>query len=222
MKSKIMLSTVVALLLAIPFASIAQKTKRAPKAVRKTVEKALIVTGQVAGWVNNDDFVYDGLNLQTTNGIFLVKFPTTKGLQLTSAVQIGNTITVNGFEVVLTQGEKAIKPIGISFNGKNVFDSIPLLPAVAHKKENIYSKGKIVELQKDKQGNLKGLILDNKIILRVPKSFSEQFVKEAVVARIVSFSGVKQILRNGEVAAVSYTIIRCKTITINGKQYLTK
>lgn len=222
MKSKIVLITVMALLFAVSLPGSAQKAKQAQKAPAKKVEKALIVSGQLVGWVYNEDFVYNGLNLQTTNGIFLVKFPSNKGLQLTSAVQVGNTITVNGFEIVLAQGEKAIKPIGISFNGKNVFDSIPLTPAVAQTKENIYSKGKIVELQKDKQDRLKGLILDNKIILRVPKNFSEQFVKEAVVGKIVSFSGVKQNLRNGESAAVSYTIIRCKTITIDGKQYLTK
>jgi len=222
MKSKIVLITVMALLFAISLPGSAQKAKQASKAPAKQVEKSLIVTGQLVGWVYNEDFVYNGLNLQTTNGIFLVKFSSNKAVQLTSAVQIGNTITVSGFEMVLAQGEKAIKPIGISFNGKNIFDSIPLSPAVAQTKENIYSKGTIVELQKDKQGKLKGLILDNKIILRVPKNFSEQFVKEAVVGKIVTFSGVKQNLRNGEVAAVSYTIIRCKTITINGKQYLTK
>jgi len=222
MKSKIMSAIVIVLLMAITFSSSAQKAKRAQKAPVKKIEKALVVSGQIVGWVSNDDFVYDGFNLQTTNGIFLVKFPTNKGVQLTSAVQIGNTITVNGFEIISKQGEKGIKPIGVTFNGKNVFDSIPLSPTVAQVKENISSNGKIVELQKDKQGKLKGLILDNKIILRVPKSFSEQFVKEAVVGKIVSFAGVKQILRNGEVAAVSYTIIRCKTITINGKQYLTK
>lgn len=220
MKSKIVLITVMALLFAVSLAGMAQKAKKAQRAKSKKVEKALIVSGKLVGWVYNEDFVYNGLNLQTANGIFLVLFSPNKGGQLTSAVQIGNTITVNGFEVVLAQGEKAIQPIGISFEGKNVFDSIPLPQAVAQTKERIFSKGAIVELQKDKQGKLKGLILDNKIILRLPKNLSDQFVKEAVVGKVISYSGVKQNLRNGEAEAISYTRISSKTITINGKQYL--
>jgi hypothetical protein len=223
MKTKIMLSTTIALFMVISFTSTSQTVQHRPKAIKKSVEKAIEVTGQVAGWINNDDFVYDGLNLQTTNGIFLIKFPPSRGQQLTTAITIGSTILVNGFEIKSRQGEKGIKLVGITFKGKNIYDSIPVavIPVVS-KKENITSSGKIVELQNDRQGRLKGLILDNKIILRVPKNFSEQFIKEAIVGKTVLFSGFKQILRSGEVAAVSYTIIHCKSITINGKQYLTK
>ena len=89
-------------------------------------------------------------------------------------------------------------------------------------KELVNSSGKIIELQKDKQGKVKGFILENKTILRVCPSVAEQLTKLAVVGTSITYSGDKKALCTGEATAETYTIIHCKTITINGKQYLTK
>ena len=144
------------------------------------------------------------------------------GSELTTAIKTGSTISVNGVEKTSPQGEKEIKLVSVTVDGKIINEAPPVKPATPPVEELINGNGKISELQKDKQGKVKGFMLDNKTILRMPPEVAQQLNTLAIVGTNISYSGIKKILHNGEATAVSYTIIRCKTITINGKQYLTK
>jgi len=218
----IKLTTAIVLLMSIAFISSAQTKTTKPKENEKPLQQVTAFTGQVSGWVNNDDFVYNGFYLQTASTKFLVNFPTHMGNELTTAIKTGNTILVNGVEKTSPQGEKEIKLVSITANGTTINETPPVKPATPSAAEFINGSGKISELQKDKQGKIKGYILDNKTILRIPANVAQQLNKKAIEGVAISYSGAKQMLHTGEVAVASYTIIHCKTITINGKEYLTK
>jgi len=220
MKSKIIL-TIMALLLTVSFIGNAQK-KPVQKVKEKPLQQVTSFTGEVLGWANNEDYVFNGFYLQTSITKYLVTFPPHMGSDLTTAIKRGNTVTVNGVEKTNPTGEKEIKLVSVTANGTTINETSPAKPANIAKEEFVNGSGKIGEVQKDKSGKIKGYILDNKTILRVPSNVSGQLFIIAVVDAPVSYSGVKQVLRSGEVAVDSYTIIKCKTITINGKEYLTK
>lgn len=218
---KNILTTVIALFMTISFISNAQDKYCNKKSDKTKLQQVTAFLGQVSSWTNNDDYVYNGFYLQTIKDKFLVKFPLNRGSKLITTITVGSTITVNGVERLSPQGEKEIKLVGIIFDGKNIYDSLPVVIDSPSAEEFINSSGKISELQKDKKNNVKVYILDNKTILRVPPHIAEQLKNLAVVGANISYSGDKQNLLNGEVALDSYTIIHCKTITINGKEYLT-
>ncbi len=113
--------------------------------------------------------------------------------------------------------------VSITADGKNIYDgSVLVVKTTEPAEEAVNGSSKIIELQKDKRGKVNGFILENKTILRVSAKISEQLEKIVKISDVISYSGAKKHLHNGEVAAETYTIIHCKTITINGKEYLTK
>jgi hypothetical protein len=144
------------------------------------------------------------------------------GVELTTTIKTGNTITVNGVEKTTLQGAKEIKLVSITANGTTINETPVVKPAKPVTEEFLNGNGKISEIQKDKQGKVKGYILDNKTILRISPNVAQQLNTLAIAGIAISYSGTKQALHTGEVAVAGYTIIRCKTITVNGKQYLTK
>jgi len=222
MRSKIIVTSAMAFLIAISFSSIAQKDHKKSKHKKETLKEIKVFKGLVGTWANNENFIYDGFYLQTSTVRILVKFPTHMGEQLTKALKTGSTITVNGAECSDSLMPKEIKFVSIISDGMTI-NNVPLVSKnIEPSKEFINGNGKIIELQKDNKENVNGFILDNKTILRVSPQIAKQIEKIAAVGTQISFSGMKKSLKEGEVASVSYSIIHCKTISVNGKQYLTK
>jgi hypothetical protein len=229
MKSIIISSIAIVLLMALSLDSNAQNTRSDKKGERyeardarpeaqeekKPLQQVSVFSGQVVNWANNDDYVYDGFYLQTGNEKYLVKFPPHLGTQLTTAVKTGSTVSVNGAAAFPPQGEKEIRFVSITADGKTYYNTPPAEVLT-------FGSGKIYDLQKNKQGDVKGYILDDRTILRLPPHVAKQLNQVAVVGAGISYSGVKKILETGEVSVASYTIIHCQTVTINGIQYLTK
>jgi hypothetical protein len=138
---------------------------------------------------------------------------------LTSALKVGSEISVNAVEIPEMADKKVVRFVNITTNGMNIYDNPPALKVLAPAEEFIYGSGKITQVQDDKVGELKGYILNDKTVLRIPLYAAEQLDKIAVAGAYVSYSG-SQILRNGEFAPIHYTIVRCRTLTIDEKQYI--
>ena len=220
MKPKFILT--IALLLAISLSSFAQNKDKVTKKAKIKSQEVGFFYGKVVSLSNNDDYIYDGFYLQTSNEKYLVKFPTKKGRILTTAFKTDTNITVIGFAGLTPQGEKDIKLVGIKANGINIYDSLPIIKVVAQKDEYIKDSAKIIEFQRDNKGKIKGYILDNKTILHLPKHVRKDLHKLLVIGTNITYTGITQVLKRGEIAVVNFNIINCKTITINKIQYLIK
>ena len=208
-----------ALLVAISFKGFVQNKQDVPKIA---LQQATVFTGQVVGWTNNDDYIYDGFYLQTNNNKFLVKFPTNKGNKFILAIKSDSLTRVRGIEGLTPLGEKEIKLVGLKAVDENSNDSLFFSKAIHQVEEFIEDSSKISELQKDNNGKVNAFILDNKIILCMPAHVAQDLNLVALVGTNICYTGTKKGLQNGEVAAVNYTIIHCNTITIDKIQYVIK
>lgn len=188
----------------------------------RTLQQVTAYTGKAGEWVNNDDFVYDGFYLQTSQGKSLVRFPSTMGMQLTKLIKAGTDITVNGVEDVNPDGIKEIRMLSISANGQLIQNTPPAAPPVPEAETMMNGSGKITALQKGKEAEVNGYLIDNKTILRIPPHVAAQLNSLAAAGTTVSFTGRKKATNSNEASAGNYSIVHCETITINGTQYLAR
>jgi hypothetical protein len=179
-------------------------------------------TGQAGTWVANDNFVYDGFYLQTGGSKYLVKFPASMGAQLKNIVKSGSTITINGSADSLPTGEKQIRLVSVVADGKTIYETPPTPPSTAATPETAEGSGKITSLQKNQAGDVTGLVLDNKTILRIPPHVARQLGQIVTSGSSISYRGVKRQTATGEVASADYKIVHCESLTANGTQYLTR
>jgi hypothetical protein len=219
--SRIAVTAAAIFCLAFSFSGMAQPKHHGPKAVKQTLQQVEVYSGKVGDWESNDEYVYDGFYLETANEKFLVKFSPLKGDQITSSIKSGNKVTVNGVGRLTRLGEKEIRLVSIMSDGKVIYENTPGPESADLTETFVTGSGKITELQKNKMGKVRGFMLDNKTILRVPVDVAKQLNLLAIEGAEVAYRGVKKPLHAGEVAWGGYTIIHCQTITIKGKQYLT-
>ncbi len=187
---------------------------------RQALQQVNAYNGQVGEWTTNDDFIYDGFYLQSTQGKFLVKFPAHMGDQLLKTIKKGNAVTVNGVEEINPAGEREIRLVNLIANGKTIVDAPPATLPDPSAETQTSGSGKITAFQKNREGEVNGYILDEKIILRVPPHVNRQLDTLIAKGSAVSYSGIKKSATNGEASSGNYTIIHCQTITVNGTQYM--
>ena len=211
-----MISIAIASLMSVTISNYAQEAQLNSPLEYKPLQQVKLFSGKVTSWVSNQDYFYDGFFLQTENEKYLVKFSPRLGKQLTSVLKIGASISVNAVDAQDGSEKNAIRLVSITTNEVSISDNAA---AAVPSEEPIFGSGMIVQLQENELGQVKGLILFDKTILRFPLNTAEQLNKIAVVGTFVSYTG-NHILRNGEFAPVHYTIVQCKTITIDEKQYL--
>ncbi len=210
---------VIASLMNLAMNSYAQQEQPNAPAEDNHLEQPKVFTGKVISWVSNQDYFYDGFFLQTENEKYLVKFSPRLGIRLNSALKIGTRTSLDAMEVSPNGEKKVIQLVNIIADGMNISDTSATANTTTPVKEPIFGSGTIVQMQENELGQIKGLILFDKTILRFPLMAAEQLKKMAVVGTFVSYKG-SQMLRKGEYAPVYYTIVQCKTISIDEKQFL--
>jgi len=217
---KIMLATAIVLLSAIAFTGNAQKKSDVAKEKEVPLQKITTYTGEVQEWVNNDDFLLNGFYLQTIDTRYLVTFLPNMGSTLRANIKTENTISVNGIEQTTRNGVKVIQLESlIAANGVKVNVTPPdnsEKPSVLEYKKG---SGTITDLQQDNQGKVIGYIVDNSTILCLPPNVIQQLSTMNLRGTTVSYNGSLQVLNHGEFPVNDYSVIHCKTITINGKEY---
>ena len=149
-------------------------------------------------------------------------FSPNMGKKLRRKLKENTILFITGAEVTLASGDKVIRLVSFTDEDGNIHNT----PTAAITREKVgrvmRGKSKINELQKNNQGKDEGFVLDNQIILRMPLENIEKMKKIALIGATVSYSGEKQKLSSGEAAQMDYTVIYCNTMTINGKEYLTR
>lgn len=182
----------------------------------------MALQGKVAGLRANDDFTFDGFYFLSSNDSLLVKFPPHMGSELMPVVKPGSQITVSGVMENPPSGTKEIIMVSLKAGDKTISETAPdILPATVQETV-LNGTGKISSLQKDREGRITGLFIDNKTVLRLPPHVADQLGAAISTGGVISYSGSQKSRSKGEVQLQDYTIVRCNTITVNGQQYLVK
>ena len=196
-----------------PVAINAQPGKKRAKASALPVA----ISGTITEWTHNDDFLYDGFYLQS-DGAYFVKIPA----HMARAVyDCGNTVTVEGTLKYSPEGVREIKMSSVRGNGSIAYNMpAPRLRAMALS-EIVSGTGTATQLQLNKKGDVSGYFLDNGAILRVPPHVARQLTQLIQSNTVLEYTGIVKTLKEGEMSKGDNTIICCKSLIINGVQYLT-
>jgi len=186
---------------------------------KKQLEQISTFSGSVTEWTYNDDFVYDGLYLKTGETVLFVKFPGHLGQQIRS---LGNNISVNGVLRYTPEGVQELKMVSISGKGQTVYDQKPAPRTVPLQEVFVTGNAKVNQMQMNKRGETCGYILDNGVILRIPPHVVYQLSQMVQVGSAIGYTGIEKELKDGQVQAKNYKIVRCQTISVNGTQYMVK
>jgi hypothetical protein len=183
------------------------------------LEQVTTVQGTISQWVYNDDFEYDGLDLNTGNATVFVKFPPHLGQSVRG---LGNRITVSGVLKSNKEGVQEIKMLSISGNGQTVHDQKPIRTTAPLQEQFVNGEGRISQLQINKKGEVCGYILDGGVVLRISPRTARQLSQMVRAGSVTGYSGVEKALKPGHARAFDYQVIRCRTISVNGTQYMVK
>ncbi|HCO66955.1 MAG TPA: hypothetical protein DIT04_04240 [Dysgonomonas sp.] len=176
-------------------------------------------SGSVTEWAFNDDFVYDGLYLKTGETTLFVKFPPHLGQQIRS---LGNNISVNGVLRYTPEGRQELKMVSVTAKGQTVYDQKPSPRALPQQESFITGNAKVKQMQINKRGEACGYILDNGVVLRIPPHIALQLSQMVQVGSTIGYTGIEKELKDGQVQAQNYKIVRSQTISVNGTQYMVK
>lgn len=181
-----------------------------------------IVTGKVVKLQGNNDFVFDGFYMISGSDSLLVKFPANMGSQISPLVKTGNQVTASGVSETSSPTAKEMRMVSITAGGKTLTDNQSATPITPAQETTVTGSGKVISLQTDRKGRVSGVFIDNKTILRFPPHVSGQL--ENIIAKdaAISYSGSQKNKDQGEVLLEDYKVIHCKTITVNGQQYLVR
>lgn len=192
-----------------------------PPPQQEGLQQVQTFKGQVVKMAANDDYIVDGFYMLNNSDSLLVKFPPHLGSQLTTEVKAGATVSVNGVLHTPPMGGKEIRMLTVTANGQTISDTAtqpPTPPAELFVK----GSGKTTSVQTDREGRIRGFILDNNTILHMPPHVAQQIGELAKIGANITYTGAKTPTIQGEVTTAKYSIVNCQTITVNGQQYLVK
>lgn len=180
------------------------------------LQQVTTISGTVVEWMYNDDFEYDGLSLNDGGTTVFVKFPPHLAQQ---ARNLGNHLTVNGVFRYNPEGVQELKMVSMSGNGQTVYDQKS--PYKTFIEEPVVNgKGRINQVQITKNGDDKGYILDNGVVLRIPPRMARQLTQMIQTGAVIGYTGIEKVLKPGHVRASENVMVHGQTISIDGVQYL--
>ncbi len=190
----------------------------APMPSQQPLQTVSTFKGTVAKLATNDDYVYDGFYMLSNGDSLLVKFPPHLGAQITSVAKAGTTVSLTGVMNTAPRGEKEVRMLTLTAGGTTLADTTARTaqpPADTY----VSGNGTVTALQTNREGTVNGVVVDGKTILRIPPHIANQLT--ALKANgTVAYTGMKKPVTSGEISAANYAIVHCKTITVNGTQYL--
>lgn len=131
------------------------------------------MTGKVVKPQANDNFVFDGFYIISGGDSLLVKFPAHMGSQISPLAKTGSQITVSGVSENPRFGTSEMRMVSITSAGKTLTDNPPATPITPEQETTVTGNGKVSSLQTDREGNVNGVFLDNKTVLRSPPSIRQ-------------------------------------------------
>jgi hypothetical protein len=176
-------------------------------------------TGTVLNFVSNDDLEYDGFYLVNQGDTLLVKFPPHQGKSIYGELKPGVRTTVNGILNNTPAGTKEVRMLSVKTGNSTITDTgAPV--ALPIQEEYTSGNSTISKLQLNREGLPIGLFLGNNVLLRLTPGVASQFGTELKAGGNVGYTGMKKPAGTTALSSADYTIVHCKTITVNGHQYM--
>jgi len=180
------------------------------------------VTGTVGQLLANDDFVFDGFMINTGSGTpMLVKFAPHLGQQVQKAIKSGSNVRVTGHTETRPEGDVQLTLTSLTVGTSTIVDTPPVAPTPTTP-TLVTATGKVADYRLDRSGRVNGLVLDNKVVVRVPPHAAYQLTNVATKGSTITVQGYPKVLRDGQVQLEKTDILRASILTINGQQYLVR
>lgn len=192
----------------------------APRPGISSLQEVVSVSGRVVRLAANDDYVYNGFYILHDGDSLLIKFPAHMGAQITRSAAVGTNVTINGVQNSSPEGRKEMHMVSMTAGSQTLTDTASKRMPALQAEETTSGSGKITTLQTGAMGEVRGLILDGRTILRVPPHVAMQLKTFFQTGSSISYTGNKKAANNGEAMSGNYTIVHATTLTVNGKQYM--
>ena len=196
--------------------------RRGRKGQQQGLQTLTTVSGKVTGYVVNDRNIYNAFTLLNGSQTVTVRFPDHMGEQLMADAKKGETISVNGFTDTNPQGVSEFHLVSAKVGSTQLTDTPPAPPTTLPAPEIKNYSGSIRDFRKDLQGNINGVILDNKDVIELPPLVTSQLLPVLKNGEKIEVTGFKVVPPTGVVMAQQTNSIRPQTITLNGQTYLVR
>ena len=201
--------------------------KGGPKGEHGGLQTITDVRGTLSTYVaNNDDQVYDAFVLRPETGAAdTVRFPRHLGQQLQAAARAGSAVTVSGVRHTGPDGRPHFRFVSLSSGGQTINDAPPVRPSTPPTAETTTAKGSIKELRRDPKGRIRGVVLSDQTVVRLPPHALEQLGDKLTVGATLEATGNLRTAQAGEARVAGTTaprMVHAQTLALGGVKYLVR
>ena len=201
--------------------------KGGPKGEHGGLQTITDVRGTLSSYVaNNDDQVYDAFVLRPETGAAdTVRFPRHLGQQLQAAARAGSAVTVSGVRHTGPDGRRHFRFVSLSSGGQTINDAPPVRPSTPPTAETTTAKGSIKELRRDPKGRIRGVVLSDQTVVRLPPHALEQLGDKLTVGATLEATGILRTAQAGEARVAGTTaprMVHAQTLALGGVKYLVR
>lgn len=180
------------------------------------------LTGTIQQFTANDESILDGFTFNTGSKSIAVSFPPHLGQAIQTAGKAGKSITVTGSSDITPEGESVFRLVSLTNGQTVVTDTPPAAPAVLPTPTSVTVKGKVIDYQRDRQGQVSGLRLSDQTLVRVPPHVITQLLTIAPNGSTISVDGFLHPIGEGQVQLKKQTVVEASLITVNGQSFLVR
>ncbi|MDB5273249.1 MAG: hypothetical protein JWO58_1616 [Chitinophagaceae bacterium] len=176
-------------------------------------------TGKIISYTPNQENIYDGFLLDMNGVSIRVAFPKHMGKQIMGSAKPGANATVNGFMDYSPEGIQEIHLVSMTVGTNTVYD-VKRPKELSEQEEFITLDNKVIDFSHNREGQIDGLILSNKTILRFPKHAGYQFSGMVQKGDMIKATGYVKKEDDGVAFVEPTRIVKAETVVIKGTSYL--
>lgn len=189
----------------------------------RKIQEVFTFTGKITDWHYNEDFIYDGFYLQAQDTTYLVRFEKALGERI---LTIGNDVILRATIIKEDSSEniRFLNLVNVKGKGETLYSNgaYNLIFFSSNSDDFRKGEGKIVEFlySKEDKDKMLGFVLDDNTTLILDDFSMKQLSEIIAIGEIIEYTGIASKTKEGEVKAKEINVIRCQTITIDGRQFL--
>ncbi|MCX2583803.1 hypothetical protein [Pedobacter sp. MR22-3] len=180
------------------------------------------IKGTVVNPVANEEFEYNGLVVKTSNGNVNVMFPPHLGEKIISAAKKGASVTITGNEDTNPEGLKIFRLNSIEVNGKLISDTPPVAPLLNESQDERSFNASIKQLNYGLEKNVNGFTLTSGERVSIAPHIAQQLSAQLKSGEKVVVTGFVEPKRPGVLYSQKTTLVRARTLNINGQTFLVR